>query len=149
MRLSTKGRYGVRAMFDLAMHSGEGAISLKSVAHREHISEKYLEHLFANLKKAGLIHSVRGAQGGYRLARPAEEITLGDIIRVLEGPVAPTECVIDDGGAEKCDRSSECVMRSVWCRVRDQINGILDSITLAEIVEEQRKRSGEGYMFYI
>ena len=149
MRLSTKGRYGVRALFDLAMHSGEGAIALKSVARREHISEKYLEHLFASLKKAGLIHSVRGAQGGYRLARPPAEITLGDIIRVLEGPISPTECVIDDQGGEKCDRSSACIMRTVWCRVRDQINEVLDGITLAEIVEEQRKALGEGYMFYI
>lgn len=149
MRLSTKGRYGVRAMFDLALHYGEGAIALKSVAQREHISEKYLEHLFASLKKAGLIHSVRGAQGGYRLARAPEEITLGDIIRVLEGPVAPTECVIDGKGSEKCDRTSECVMRVIWCRVRDDINAILDGVTLAQVVEEQRKMSGQGYMFYI
>jgi Rrf2 family protein len=149
MRLSTKGRYGVRAMFDLAMHSGEGAIALKSVAQREHISEKYLEHLFASLKKAGLIHSVRGAQGGYRLARSPEDITLGDIIRVLEGPIAPTECVIDDMGAEKCDRASECIMRTIWCKIKDEINSILDSVTLAQICEEQRKMSGEGYMYYI
>ena len=148
MKLSTKGRYGVRAMFDLAMHSGEGAIALKSVAHREQISEKYLEHLFASLKKAGLIHSVRGAQGGYRLALPAEDITLGDIIRVLEGPIAPTDCVID-GAGEQCDRSSQCVMRTFWCRVRDDINKILDDITLDQIVEQQRKQNGEGYMFYI
>ena len=138
MRLSTKGRYGVRAMFDLAMHSGEGAIALKSVAQREHISEKYLEHLFASLKKAGLIHSIRGAQGGYRLARSPEDITLGDIIRVLEGPIAPTECVVDDVGKEQCDRSSECIMRSVWCRVKDEINDTLDSYTLAQICEEQQ-----------
>ena len=85
----------------------------------------------------------------FRSARSPEKITLGDIIRVLEGPVSPTECVIDDKGAEQCERSAECVMRSVWCRVRDQINAVLDSITLAEIVEEQRKRTGEGYMFYI
>ncbi|MBS3899489.1 MAG: Rrf2 family transcriptional regulator [Dethiobacter sp.] len=149
MRLSTKGRYGVHAMFDLAMHSGDAAIALKSVAQRENISEKYLEHLFANLKKAGLIHSVRGAQGGYRLARPPEEITLGDIIRVLEGPVAPAECRAEDGGHEGCQSSSACAMRSVWCRIRDEINSILDNITLAEVVDEQRKRSGEGYMFHI
>ena len=136
-------------MFDLAMHAGEGAIALKSVARREHISEKYLEHLFASLKKAGLIHSVRGAQGGYRLARPAEEITLGDIIRVLEGPVAPTDCVIDEASGEKCDRSAECVMRNIWCRIRDDINDILDSITLEQVVKEQRKLNGEGYMYYI
>lgn len=148
MRLSTKGRYGVRALFDLAMHSGEGAIALKSVAQRENISEKYLEHLFASLKKSGLIHSVRGAQGGYRLARPAEDITLGDIIRVLEGPIAPTDCVADEGGIS-CERSGSCVMRSIWCRVRDEINGILDGITLADIVEEEKKAAGQGYMFYI
>src|SRR5690554_2480499 len=149
MKLSTKGRYGVRAMFDLAMHAGEGAIALKSVAQREQISEKYLEHLFASLKKAGLIHSVRGAQGGYRLARPAAEITLGDIIRVLEGPVAPTECVVKGSASETCDRSAECVMHQVWGRLSDEINAILDSITLEEIVEEQRKLTGEGYMYYI
>lgn len=149
MRLSTKGRYGVRAMFDLAMHSGDAAIALKSVAQREKISEKYLEHLFSSLKKAGLIHSVRGAQGGYRLARSPEEITLGDIIRVLEGPVVPAECAVESGANESCHRSSECAMRSIWCRIRDEINGILDGITLAEVVDEQRKRSGEGYMFHI
>jgi len=149
MRLSTKGRYGVRAMFDLAMHSGDGAIALKSVAEREHISEKYLEHLFASLKKAGLIHSVRGAQGGYRLARPPEEITIGDIVRVLEGPVSPTECVVEDGSVERCERASECVMRSVWCKVKKQIDEVLDGFTLAQICEEQRKMRRQGYMYYI
>jgi Rrf2 family protein len=149
MRLSTKGRYGVRAMFDLAMHSQEGAVTLKSVAQREHISEKYLEHLFSSMKKAGLVHSVRGAQGGYRLGRPPEEITLGDIIRVLEGPISPTECVIEGAGGEDCERASECVMRLVWCKVKEQINGILDAVTLADICEEQRKMRGEGFMYHI
>jgi Rrf2 family protein len=149
MRLSTKGRYGVRAMFDLAMHADEGAVALKSVAQREHISEKYLEHLFASLKKAGLIHSVRGAQGGYRLGKPPEEITIGDIIRVLEGPVSPTECVIEETGSKRCERSAECVMRLVWCKVKDEIDRVLDSITLADICEEQRRLRDEGYMFYI
>lgn len=149
MRLSTKGRYGVRAMFDLAMHSHDGAISLKSVAQREHISEKYLEHLFASLKKAGLIHSVRGAQGGYRLARPPEEITLGDIIRVLEGPVAPTECVSEAVDGEICERTHECVMHNVWGRIKDEINAVLDSVTLADICEEQRRMQKDNYMFYI
>ena len=147
MRISTKGRYGVRAMFDLAMHNKDNAIALKSVAKREHISEKYLEHLFASLKKAGLIHSVRGAQGGYRLAHPPEEITLGDIIRVLEGPVTPSECVTDE--SEVCDRMAECVMHSVWCRIRTQIDEVLDNITLADVCEEQRALQKDGYMFYI
>lgn len=149
MRLSTKGRYGVRAMFDLAMHCHEGTIALKSVAQREQISEKYLEHLFASLKKAGLVHSVRGTQGGYRLARPPEEITLGEIIRVLEGPVSPTECVVGGNEKELCARAGECVMRSIWSKVRDRINEVLDSITLADICEEQRKLEKNGYMYYI
>jgi Rrf2 family protein len=136
-------------MFDLAMHSGEGTIALKSVARRENISEKYLEHLFASLKKAGLIHSVRGAQGGYRLARPPGEITLGDIIRVLEGPVSPVECVTDDTDAELCERSQICVMRLVWKKIRLELNEVLDSYTLADICEEQRKMHDNGYMFYI
>jgi Rrf2 family transcriptional regulator, cysteine metabolism repressor len=147
MRISTKGRYGVRAMFDLAMHNRENAIALKSVAQREHISEKYLEHLFASLKKAGLIHSVRGAQGGYRLAHPPEEITLGDIIRVLEGPVTPSECVTEE--SEICERMAECVMHDVWCRIRTQIDDVLDSITLADVCEEQRKLQKNGYMYHI
>jgi Rrf2 family transcriptional regulator, cysteine metabolism repressor len=147
MRISTKGRYGVRAMFDLAMHNRENAIALKGVAAREHISEKYLEHLFASLKKAGLIHSVRGAQGGYRLAHPPEEITLGDIIRVLEGPVTPSECVTEE--AEFCERMTECVMHDVWGRIRTQIDEVLDSVTLADVCEEQRKMQKNGYMYHI
>ena len=149
MKLSTKGRYGVRAMFNLALYGGENTVSLKTVAQREQISEKYLEHLFASLRKAGLITSVRGAQGGYRLALPPEEITLGDIVRVLEGPVAPTECVIKGNETKKCDRASQCIMRHVWARIRDEIDATLDSITLAEIVEEQKKLIEQGYMYYI
>jgi Rrf2 family protein len=136
-------------MFDLAMHSGEGAIALKSVAEREHISEKYLEHLFASLKKAGLIHSVRGAQGGYCLAHLPSEITIGDIVRVLEGPVSPTECVVDEVGSERCDRASDCVMRAIWSKVKTRIDEVLDSVTLAEICEEERKKKQHGYMYYI
>ncbi len=149
MRISTKGRYGVRAMFDLAMHNRQTAVPLKTVAQREHISEKYLEHLFASLKKAGLIHSVRGAQGGYRLAHAPEDITLGDIIRILEGPVTPSECVSEGCEADNCERAADCVMHEVWGRVRNEINAVLDSITLADICEEQRKMQKSGYMFHI
>lgn len=149
MWLSTKGRYGVRAMFDLAMHSQDGTIALKSVARRENISQKYLEHLFASLRKAGLIQSVRGAQGGYRLGRPASEITLGDIIRVLEGSVSPTECMVSSNETELCERAPNCAMHLVWDRIRQEVNEVLDSYTLADICEEQRKRQNNGYMFYI
>jgi Rrf2 family protein len=136
-------------MFDLAMHNQDNAIALKSVAQREHISEKYLEHLFASLKKAGLIHSVRGAQGGYRLGRPPQEITLGDIIRVLEGPVTPADCVTDGCDTDVCERASDCIMRSVWIRIRNEINSVLDNVTLADICEEQKKLQKNGYMYHI
>ncbi|MGI5839055.1 MAG: RrF2 family transcriptional regulator [bacterium] len=137
MRLSTKGRYGVTAMFDLAMQYGEGPIPLKEIAARQGLSEHYLEQLAAPLRRAGLVRSVRGAQGGYLLARRPEEITVGDIIRVLEGPIAPADCVSVDSGYERyCDRADNCVTRDIWRKLRDSINSVLDSFTLADLCRE-------------
>jgi len=137
MRLSTKGRYGVTAMFDLAVHYGEGAIPLKDIAARQGLSEHYLEQLVAPLRRAGLIRSLRGAQGGYLLARRPEAITVGDIIRVLEGQIAPVDCVAADSGSESCcERADNCATRAVWCRLRDSINTVLDSFTLADLCRE-------------
>ncbi|MCW2278047.1 RrF2 family transcriptional regulator [Heliophilum fasciatum] len=148
MKLSTKGQYGLRAMFDLAQHHGPGPISLKLVADRQDISEHYLEQIMAVLRKAGLVNSLRGPQGGYLLARSPEEITVGDIIRVLEGPVAPVDCVNDDV-QDKCSRSPECVTRLVWAKVRDAIEQVIDSITLADMCEEAEKaKYVEGSFMY-
>ncbi len=149
MRLSTKGRYGVRAMFELALHYKGGAVSLKKIARQQDISEKYLEHLFAGLKKSHLLVSVRGAQGGYMLARPPAEITVGDIIRVLEGTVRVTDCVDEDPQGETCSRADRCVVHNVWVQVRDRINEVLDGITLEDMCEEYRKAQQEGAMYYI
>lgn len=135
MRLSTKGGYGVRAMFDLAQHYGEGPIPLKSVAQRQEISEHYLEQLIANLRKAGLVKSIRGAQGGYMLARKPEEIRIGDIIRVLEGPIAPVDCVSEED-PESCTRAESCIAKGIWEKVRDSITQVLDDITLLDMCEE-------------
>ncbi|MFZ5591642.1 MAG: RrF2 family transcriptional regulator [Bacillota bacterium] len=138
MRLSTKGHYGLKAMFDLAMHYGHQPVPLKTVAERQNISENYLEQLIVLLRKAGLVSSVRGAQGGYRLARPPQEILVGDVIRAMEGPIAPLDCVHEFAPAE-CDRADCCITRLVWEKVRDSIIAVLDSMTLADMCREAEK----------
>ncbi|MBO8169747.1 MAG: Rrf2 family transcriptional regulator [Thermoanaerobacteraceae bacterium] len=150
MKLSTKGEYGLRAMFDLAQRYGTGPVSLKSIAARQEISEHYLEQLIAVLRKAGLVKSVRGAQGGYMLAREPEEIKVGEIIRALEGPIAPMECVSEED-PEECHRSESCITRKIWRRVRDSISEVLDAITLQDMCDEAEKerQKNDYYMYYI
>lgn len=150
MKISTKGHYGVQAMFDLAQHFGEGPVSLKSVAERQGLSDHYLEQLIAVLRKAGLVKSVRGAQGGYVLAREPAEIKVGDIIRVLEGPIAPVECVSQED-ADQCLKAEFCITRNVWEKVRISIEDVLDSITLADMCKdaEKAKMNKNYYMYYI
>ncbi|MGB9803000.1 RrF2 family transcriptional regulator [Desulfofundulus sp.] len=138
MRLSTRGHYGLKAMFDLAQHYGTEPIPLKSVAERQNLSEHYLEQLIARLRKAGLVKSVRGAQGGYILAREPEKIKVGDIIRALEGPIAPVECV-KEVDPKECDQADYCISRTVWARVRDSIAEVLDSISLADMCRDAEK----------
>ncbi|MBP7330972.1 MAG: Rrf2 family transcriptional regulator [Firmicutes bacterium] len=135
MRLSTRGHYGLKAMFDLANNYGSGPISLKTVAERQNLSDHYLEQLIAMLRKAGLVKSMRGAKGGYFLAREPSEIRVGDVIRALEGPIAPVHCVSEtDPG--NCNEADYCITRTVWARVRDGIARVLDSITLADLCRE-------------
>lgn len=140
MRLSTKGRYGLSAMFDLAIKYGQGPVSIKEISKSQDISESYLEQLFARLRKSGLIKSVRGAQGGYILANNPADISVGDIIRVLEGSMAPTDCVMEDSPAH-CAKSSTCVTRDIWLEIRDKINDVIDDITLANMVDNYEKKS--------
>ncbi|MBM7855016.1 Rrf2 family protein [Desulfohalotomaculum tongense] len=135
MKLSTKGHYGLKAMYDLALHYGNDPIPLKTVAERQRLSENYLEQLIATLRRAGLVKSVRGAQGGYILARSPEDITVGDVIRVLEGPIAPLECVSEEYLGD-CDQFHYCISRNVWTKVRDSIVEVLDSISLADMCRE-------------
>lgn len=142
MRISTKGHYGVQAMFELAQHYGTGPVSLRAIAGRQEISEHYLEQLIAGLRKAGLVSSVRGAQGGYILARNPADIKVGDIVRVLEGPIAPVECV-NDNETDHCLRSEFCITRGVWEKVKDSIEDVLDSISLADMCKEAEKEMKE------
>lgn len=142
MRLSTRGHYGLKAMFDLAQHYGSGPISLKTVAERQNLSGHYLEQLMAMLRKSGLVKSMRGAQGGYVLAREPSEIKVGDVIRALEGPIAPVYCVSEKNPGS-CDEADHCITRTVWARVRDGLAQVLDSISLADMcreAEESNKR---------
>jgi Rrf2 family cysteine metabolism transcriptional repressor len=148
MKLSTKGRYGVKAMFDLALNSGGDPLPLKTIAERQEISEPYLEQLMSALRKSGLVVSVRGAQGGYLLAYPPNEITVGDIIRTLEGPMAPVDCVIE-GEPAQCSRAECCVTRGIWEKIRDSINSVIDGITLQDMLDDYKKMNDENNMYYI
>ncbi len=137
MKLSTKGRYGVRLMFDLALHTGNGPITLKDIAARQEISEKYLSNIIPPLKSAGLIHAVRGAQGGYVLARQPRDVTLKDILLVLEGPMCLAECAEQP---QLCSRSETCLVRDIWAEVNGKMLAALDSVTLESMVERQKNR---------
>jgi Rrf2 family protein len=134
MKLSTKGRYGVRLMLDLAIHAGDDPVTLRDIAVRQEISEKYLSNLVPLLKNAGFIHSVRGSRGGYILGRPPREITLKDILLVLEGSMCLVECT------EKpmlCQRSEQCFARDVWSEVTGKIYEALESFTLEAMMKRQ------------
>jgi Rrf2 family protein len=137
MKLSTKGRYGVKAMVDLAIHYGETPVSIKSIAERQNISEFYLEQLFAPLRKVGLIRSMRGAQGGYVLNRQPSEITVADIIDVLEGPIEISTC-IEKG---ECDNEDFCPTRLLWEKIKNSIDDVTNSVTLQDMADDYNNMS--------
>lgn len=139
MKLSTRSRYGLKAMIDLAVYGKDQYISLKSISNRQNLSEAYLEQLFAALKKGGLIKSIRGAQGGYTLASDPEKIKVGTILRVLEGSLSTTDCL--DGKSSCGDDCSCCVSKSVWIKMTESLNEAADSISLASLVEDYKNRN--------
>ncbi|MDS1029132.1 Rrf2 family transcriptional regulator [Bacillota bacterium LX-D] len=134
MKLSTKGRYGLRALVDLASYKSKGPVATRVIAERQGISERYLEQLLVSLKQAGLVKSVRGAQGGYILAREPKDIKVGEIIRILEGPIAPVECV-SEINPEDCVRSETCITKNIWSKLRDAMVEVLDSYTLEDLLK--------------
>lgn len=137
MKISTKGKYGLRAMIDLAQYSEQEAVSISSIAQRQKISESYLEQLVAKLKKAGLVISIRGAAGGYRLARPAAGISVGDVLRALEGDVRAVICTAQT--EEGCEGEELCVTKYVWQRINESIEKTVDEMMLDQLVAESRK----------
>ncbi|MBE5766505.1 MAG: Rrf2 family transcriptional regulator [Clostridiales bacterium] len=141
MKLSTRGRYGIHAMFDLAREYKEGVPQpIKTIAERQRIPDAYLEQLISALRKAGLVTSVRGAQGGYMLARKPEEITVGEVLRVLEGELATVECLEFE---DACDRACACPTRLVWQKIQDGVNAIVDGITLGDMLCDDARMRGE------
>lgn len=139
MKISTKGRYALRLMLDLAVYNTGEPVSLKDIARRQQISEKYLEQIISILNKAGYVRSIRGAQGGYMLKREPKEYTVGMILRLTEGNLAPVGCVGEN--SMDCERRQGCVTIRIWERLNEAINGVVDHITLADMVLWQQEKA--------
>ncbi len=143
MKVSTKGRYALRLMIDLAEHDSGDYIPLRDISERQGISVKYLEQIVTQLSRAGFLRSVRGAQGGYRLSRKPENYTIGEILRITEGDLAPIACLSDE--TVRCPRESECATLDFWKGLRAVINEYVDSVNLDQLVEQHRLKLGGDY----
>lgn len=148
MKLSTRSRYGARAMLELAFHYGDGPILVKDIAKSQEISKRYLEHLIVSLQAAGLVKTFRGKKGGCILAKPPSEIKLGEVVEALEGQIAPVDCIVD---GKLCSREKLCVTRDIWIKVKEAIVNVLNSITLEDMVKWQKEKlqSIETPIYYI
>lgn len=136
MKISTKGRYALRLMLDLAMSNPDQYVTIKSISERQDISGKYLEQIISILSRAGYVKSIRGSQGGYKLAKPADEYSVGMILRLIEGSLVPVACMDDE--PNQCPRCEKCVTLDVWKQLDDAINNVIDNITLADLVNKQQ-----------
>jgi Rrf2 family cysteine metabolism transcriptional repressor len=145
MKLSTRGRYGTRVLLDIALREGKEPVPLKDIAQRQQISLLYLEHIIGPLISVGIIRSTRGAHGGVQLARPPQEIKLSEVLGVLEGSIAPVDCINDP---EVCSRSELCATRDVWIELKKAMDGVLESKTLQELVEMQKKKKTADMVTY-
>ena len=134
VRLSTRGEYGLRAMVALAARYGQRPVPLSELAQSEHIPPAYLEQLLGVLRRQGLVETTRGARGGYRLAAQPAAVSVGDVVRVLEGPIAILSCTAEDAPQKTCERGDTCLTRNLWLKVTSSIAGVLDSTTLADLV---------------
>lgn len=139
MKISTKGRYALRLMLDLALNEAVGYVPIKSVSERQDISEKYLEQIVTVLSRAGFVKSIRGSQGGYKLAKPIEEYTVGMILRLIEGNLVPVACMTDE--PNQCPRSADCVTLDVWKQIDKAISGVVDNMTLSELVIKAKAKA--------
>ena len=147
MKLSTRAKYGTRALLDLALHWGNEPVPLKDIARRQNISRHYLEHLITPLVAAGIVASTRGAKGGLQLARPPQEVKLNEVIQLLEGSITLVECV---DNPECCPRYELCVTRDVWDEMKKAKDGVLAATTLQDLVERQKKKAPPAEaMYYI
>lgn len=142
MKISTRGRYALRLMLDLALHDTGDYIPLKEVASRQQMSDKYLEQIITQLAKAGYVQSTRGANGGYRLSMPPEKYTAGMILRLMEGSLAPVDCV---DNPQMCSRAADCVTIDIWREMKEALDRVADSYTLADLVKTYRERAAADY----
>ena len=145
MVVSTKGRYGLRVLLDVALHQSKGPVTLADISRRQGISQKYLWQVLNPLKGAGLLSATRGARGGYVLTRTPASVTMKEIITILEGPIALAACA---SGARGCERRSECAASEVWAEIEDKLNEVLGSITLKTIVQRSKDHAGKGILNY-
>ena len=141
MKISTKGRYALRMMVDLAQHGEDGPVSLRDIARRQQLSDKYLEQIVTPLVRSELVRSVRGAGGGYLLTRSPGEYSVGDILRPVEGDLAPVGCAIDEG---YCEHSCDCVTVELWQDIHRAVSAVVDGTTLADLVERQKAHQHKG-----
>lgn len=154
MRLSTQSRYGVRAVFDIAYNSEGLETQVKHISRRQGISPRYLEQIFQKLKKAGIVGSKRGPSGGYFLNKKAEEVTVGDIIRITEGCIDPVVCIDPDDSSQPCDRLRECVTRLIWNEAGNRLKEYFDSVSIKDLCRMAqkmglRKELDQRFMYYI
>ncbi len=143
MTISTKGRYALRIMMDLANHIGE-TVKLKDIAARQEISEKYMEQIIAVLNKAGYVRSTRGAQGGYQLVRPPKDYTVGMILRLTEGSLAPVDCLVEN--ALPCERDGRCATVEIYKRIYDAVNNVIDTTTIQDLLDIEQEKAANSYV---
>lgn len=144
MKISTKGRYALRMLIDLAEHNNDGFIALKDIAERQGISKKYLEQIVPILNRSDILQTNRGFQGGYKLSQAPSKYTVGTILRLTEGSLAPVSCLDQD--PNQCERSHECITLPIWQGLNKVINDYLDNITLQDVLDQQRERYSNDYM---
>lgn len=144
MKISTKGRYGLKAVIDIAIHGDTEPVSLSDIAIRQNISIRYLEQLVSKLKKANIVTSMRGARGGYSLAASKNEISVGAILRALEGDLSPVHCSEVTENGDPCKDSGQCITKIVWKRISDSVNHAVDSLMLADLLEETNNPDNSG-----
>lgn len=143
MKISTKGQYALQMMLDLAINDTGEYITIKSIAKRQNLSEKYLEQIINMLSRANFVKSVRGAKGGYKLTNPPETYTVGMILRTIEGSLAPLTCIEDK---KDCSQVEECVLCGLWKKINDSINSVIDNITLEDLVRDYQNNIGYDYI---
>ena len=142
MKISTKGRYGLRMMIDIAMNQNEGPVSVRDIARRQSLSDKYLEQIITQANKAGLLKSIRGAGGGYQLSRPAKDISVGEILRVMEGSLSPVECVRERGEEPvPCQNAGECATYELWRDIKTAVDQVIDNRSLQDMIDNYLRKN--------